>query len=352
MDKVTKAPDTAPVPTRGKPTLRTIANMTGFAVTTVSRALADDPRIAQTTRSKVAKVARDVGYVPDRAAQRLRTGRTKVISLLLNTNHEFLGFTSEFLEGLTRAFKGTGYAVNITPDIIGDARVDVVENILRNKLADGVIFTRIECFDPRVRLLTEHGFPFVSHGRTDFTTPHPFVDFDNEAFARKCVAHLVAQDRKRLCMIMPEARYTFGEHLRFGFRSACIDAGVEPVIPETVNLDSTPEEIGAALRALQASDAPPDGYICVGEVIGLIVLAALTDFGVTPGKEVDVIAKRASPISNYFRPQIDTIFEDLEETGYALGKLLMRRIKGEDPMGLQVLLPCPEIQTFETAHRL
>ena len=238
--------DTAAVASRGKPTLRTIAQMTDLAVTTVSRALADDPRIAETTRARVAEVAQQIGYVPDRAAQRLRTGRTKVISLLLNTNHEFLGFTSEFLAGLTRALKGTGYAVNITPDVIGGARIDAVENILRNRLADGVVFTRVECFDPRVRLLTEHGFPFVSHGRTNFTTPHAFVDFDNEAFARTCVARLVALGRKRICMVMPEARYTFGEHLRFGLRAACLQAGVEPVVPEDVNLDSTPEQIGTA----------------------------------------------------------------------------------------------------------
>ena len=83
----------------------------------------------------------------------------------------------------------------------------------------------------------------------------------------------------------------------------------------------------------------------MGEVSGLIVLAALNDCGVTPGRQVDVIAKRASPISNYFRPRIDTVFEDLEATGHALGQLLLRRIEGEDPGGLQVLLPCPPIQT-------
>ena len=76
-----------------KPTLRTLSQETGFAVATVSRALAGDPRIAATTRETVSAAATRLGYVPDRAARRLRTGRTQVISLLLNTQHEFLGFT-------------------------------------------------------------------------------------------------------------------------------------------------------------------------------------------------------------------------------------------------------------------
>src|SRR5690606_32565510 len=63
----------------GKPTLKTIAQMTGFAVTTISRALNNAPELSQDTRDRVQKVAAEVGYLPDRAALRLKTGRTNVI---------------------------------------------------------------------------------------------------------------------------------------------------------------------------------------------------------------------------------------------------------------------------------
>lgn len=61
-----------------RPTLRTVAQEAGFAVTTVSRALAGDPRIAETTRERVSEVARRLGYVPNRAAQRLRTAAPRL----------------------------------------------------------------------------------------------------------------------------------------------------------------------------------------------------------------------------------------------------------------------------------
>jgi hypothetical protein len=210
-----------------KPTLRTIAQATGFSVATVSRALADDPRIAARTRATVAEAAKGLGYMPDRAARRLRTGRTQVITLLLNTEHEFLGFTHEFLSGITEALHGTGYSVTVVPDDPGEDRLAPVRTILRNNLADGLLFTRTECFDPRVRMLMEAGLPFVSHGRTEFTMPHPFVDFDNEAFARQAVARLVGQGRDRLSMILPDDKFTFCQHLRYGFVSAARAAGVD-----------------------------------------------------------------------------------------------------------------------------
>ena len=321
-----------------KPTLRSLAELTGFSVATISRALADDPRIAAKTRATIGRAAAAAGYVPDRAARRLRTGRTQVVSLLLNTEHEFLGFTHEFLSGITEALRGTGYSVNVVPDNVGEDRLAPVRTILRNQLADGILFTRTEAFDPRVRLLMEAEFPFVSHGRTEFTIPHPFVDFDNEAFARAGVARLVGKGRRRLAMVLPEDRFTFTQHLRYGFLSAAREAGIDHEIVAGVTLDSPAAAVAEALRRGRAAASPPDGYLCVGEVMALVTLSALSDCGAVLGRDADVFAKRASPIFDNIRPRIDTVFEDLRETGRKMGEMLLRRMQGEDPAGLSHLL--------------
>ena len=76
-----KAPLPEPAPALvpdGKPTLRTIAQMTGLAVTTISRALNNAPELATDTRERVQRIATAIGYVPDRTAtdlvQQLRDG--------------------------------------------------------------------------------------------------------------------------------------------------------------------------------------------------------------------------------------------------------------------------------------
>lgn len=326
-----------------KPTLRSLAEATGFSVATISRALADDPRIAAKTRATVAQAAADAGYVPDRAARRLRTGRTQVVTLLLNTEHEFLGFTHEFLAGMTEALRGTGYSVNVVPDHVGEDRLAPVRNILRNQLADGILFTRTEAFDPRVRMLMEADFPFVCHGRTEFTTPHPYVDFDNEAFARTAVERLVAKGRTRLSMILPEDRFTFTQHLRYGFLSAVREAGVDYEIMEGVTLDSSSEDIVRATRASRMSATPPDGYVCVGEVTALVTLSALSDSGAVLGRDADIFAKRASPIFDNIRPRIDSVFEDLRMTGHKMSEMLLHRMAGKPSDGLTHLL-MPEFE--------
>lgn len=328
-----------------KPTLRTLSQATGFAVATVSRALAGDPRIAARTRATVAEAAERLGYVPDRAARRLRTGRTQVISLLLNTQHEFLGFTHEFLTGITEVLAGTGYSVTVVPDSPGEGRLARVRTILRNNLADGILFTRTEVFDPRVRLLLEADFPFVCHGRTEFSTPHPWVDFDNEAFARQAVAHLVAKGRRRISLVLPGEQFTFTQHLRYGFLATARAAGIEHEIVPGVTLDSPTSEIAAALMRGRRGPAPPDGYVCVGEVTALTALAALADTGAVHGVDADIVAKRASPIFDNIRPRIDTVFEDLRAMGRAMAEMLLRRMNGEAPDRLnRLFLPDRDVR--------
>ncbi|MCQ0969395.1 LacI family transcriptional regulator (plasmid) [Paracoccus sp. TK19116] len=333
-------PDTAaPSTMRNRVTLRTIAADTGLAVTTVSRALANDPRIAAATRALVAEAASRLGYVPDRAAQRLRTGRTKVIQLLLNLDHEFLSFTHEMLGGLSDSLAGTGYSVTLFPDILDRDRLTSIRQIVEGRLGDGVIFNRTETFDPRVRYLTEQGFPFVCHGRTEFSAPHPWVDFDNEAFARLAVQRLLDKGRRRILIVLPLEKYSFSQHLRWGAVAAARDAGATCEIPDEVNLDTPQDEVAAWLRARLRQEDRPDGIVCVGEIAAMIALSAVADTGLAMGRDLDVVAKQASGVFDLLRPKIDIFVEDLRQTGRAMGEILLRSMAGEDPAGLQVLLP-------------
>lgn len=321
-----------------KPTLRTIADMTGLAVTTVSRALANAPQISLETRTRVHQVASDIGYLPDRAAQRLKTGRTNVISVLLDPHEEIIGYGTSILHGIGKALQDTPYHLIVTPIFIHTGDVDAVHYIVRNGMADGLIFSRTEPFDPRVRLLLENGFPFVTHGRTEFSTPHAYVDYDNFSFAYEATKRLIMRGRRKPMIILPPKRLTFSQHMLHGFMTAVREAGVAYEIPGEIDLDSPVDQIRGYMRWRGGEPDAPDGFTCGGEVSALATITGMSDNGRTLGVEYDLVAKQTSKLLSQVQPKVETIYEDLTETGEHMGRVLLARIAGTEADGLQLLL--------------
>ena len=156
----------------GRPTLKTIAFMTGLGVTTVSRALKDAPEIGEETRRRVQLVARQVGYRPNRAGVRLRTGKTNVISLVLNTEEQIGGFVSDMIYGISEHLAQTPYHLIVTPYSRNNDPLEPVRYVVETGSADGIIISRTEPDDTRVRYMLDHGFPFATHGRTEMGIEH------------------------------------------------------------------------------------------------------------------------------------------------------------------------------------
>ncbi|WP_316861812.1 LacI family transcriptional regulator [uncultured Cohaesibacter sp.] len=315
---------------QNKPTQKTIAKKMGLAVTTVSRALKGDPKIAEATRVEVARVAEEIGYVPDRAAQRLRTGKTRVISLILNPHDEMLGFSNRMISGISQSVAGTDYHLTITPSFDDDDQLAPIKRLVRNGLADGILLTRTSNFDERVRYLMEQDFPFLTHGQTDFSQKHNFVDFDNDSFAYFSAKRLVKKGSNKLAIILPRAQLTFHQHLRYGFMRAVSEEGLEHVIPDNVALDSPPEMVKAWIKALCAERKRGTvfGFVCPGEACFLGLHAALRDCGMQHGRDYHAVVKTSSAIVEQIDPSLDRVFEDIQEAGRFMGQNMLAVLKG------------------------
>lgn len=310
-----------------------------MSVGAVSRALANDPKMNAQTRARIRQIAQDIGYTPDRAAQGLRTGRTNVIRLVLPPHDEIFGFGTSLIRGISSVLCETPYQLVVTPDLIEGGSETIVQDIVRNKLADGVIFSRTSPNDMRVRFLLEADFPFISHGRTELASPHPFVDFDNFEFARLGARMLIGKGADRLGILLPSPHLTFRNHLLHGFMSTVRETGVAHEIVEQATLDGSPEELQAAITDLLQSPNRPNGLILPGEVSGLAALAAVQDLGLVPGAHVHLLIKQTTGLFGLVRPKTDSLFEDLPAAGRKLAALLLRRIQGDPVSGLHYVQP-------------
>jgi len=320
----------------GKPTLKTIAQMTGFAVTTISRALNNAPELSQDTRDRVQKVAAEVGYLPDRAALRLKTGRTNVIALVLEPDEQIYGFGSSIVGGVSEALRGTAYHLVITPLFRNVAPIEPVKHIVRNRMADGVIFSKSEAFDERTRFLIDNDFPFISHGRSNWPENHPWADFNNEAYGYGAVRRLVEKGCRKVSIVLPESALTYAEHLKTGVARAAAEGGIAHEFAADVNLGSPADAIRSYVIKRSRRPDGPDGWVCASEVSALAVISGISEAGLTVGQDVHVVTKQSSQLFAQFRPGAETVFEDFADAGRQLGSLLLRRIGGETA-GLQYL---------------
>ena len=319
------------------PTLKTIAYMTGYSVTAVSRALRDAPDISRETKERVSFAARQVGYRPSRAALRLRTGRTQVISLILDIDEEIMGITAQMVNGISQHLRATNYHLVVTPYTHRDDPMDPVRYVVETGSADGVILSRIEPHDRRVAFLRKHDMPFATHGRTDMGIEHPWHDFDNESFAYDSTLWAARHGAGRVALLGPPMNLSYAHHMWHGFNRAVAEANLVAVPLGEITVDDTLDRVEAHIAAIMAGPDRPQAIICGAASAAMAATSGLEACGLRLGEDVLIASKQSTRILERFRPQIHTVHEDVEEAGRGLADFVLRSIGGEPPCGLQTL---------------
>ena len=322
---------------RERPTLKPIAFITRLGITTVSRALKDAPDIGADTKERVRLVARQIGYQPNRAGVRLRTGKTNVIALVLSIEEELMGFTNHMVFGISEVLTGTPYHLVITPHASARDPMVPIRYILDTGSADGVIISRTEPNDPRVALMTERGMPFATHGRTNMGIVHPYHDFDNEAFAREAVRRLVERGRRHIAIILPDAHLSYTAHSIKGYRDGLSLYDARPVLFDSVTVESPLTAIHDATRALMSGPNAPDGLISMAGGCTIAMVAGLEAAGKVLGRDVDLVSKQNSDLLKWIRPEIIAANEDIRASGAELARAVLASINRASPESLQTL---------------
>lgn len=320
-----------------RPTLKTIARLSGLAVPTVSRALNDAPDIGDATKARVRDIAREIGYRPNRAGLRLRTGKTNVIALVLSTQHDMMNHTARLITAIAGATRDTPYHMIVTPYFPDQDPMDPVRYITETLSADGIILNQTQPRDPRIEHLMRIGFPFATHGRTDWADKHPYYDFNNAVFGAQCVARLAERGRRSLMLVAPRRDQFYAIEMIMAAEAEAARRGVTLKVLEGATSDSISSEIENAMRNHLSNGEQVDGVVCASTNAAMAVISALEDFGLEIDKDADVIAKEALPFLTRFRKGILVVEEDVSKAGEFLCRAVMQAIDHPDLPPMQHL---------------
>ncbi|UVK56650.1 LacI family DNA-binding transcriptional regulator [Mesorhizobium sp. AR02] len=324
------------------PTIKTLAAHTGFSIATVSKALHGSPVVAQQTRDAIVAAARHLGYQANTRGMALRTGKTYRAAVLMPitsaAGYEWDGVEyTQILSGISQALENSDYQLSVHGfRDFGDA-FDAARRIVDQSAADGLIFSGVRADDPRIDMLVESDFPFVSLGRCRKPLTYAHVDVDNEWAAFTATARLIAGGHQRIALINADRRLSYALDRIDGFSRAFDEAGLAASMDLVADGDlSTRFGRDSALRLL-GLPSPPTALVCINESTTLGVLSALGSLERRVGVDVDVIAYDDINVSAYFTPPITTFYQPIELLGRKLGEFLLRRMAGEDPAKLAMV---------------
>jgi LacI family transcriptional regulator len=312
-------------------TIKDVAAALGLSPATVSRALADNPRIPQVTRDRVRDAAASLGYAVNRAAQSLVKGGGSGFVGLVLTDPGYGredSYLSEFITGLGKGLSDLDVDLFVSAVPEGKSELSVIENIVRSQRADGLVLARTFETDPRVDFLLRQGFPFVTHGRVlADAMPCPWVDTDGQTAFAEAFALLHGLGHRHFGLVTIEEPMTFRQHRTEGLRAA-IEAAGDPALRLTIATAPryAPQRRAEVIRAMLSRPDRPTAVLCLFDGLALSVLAEAAGLGLSVPADLSVLGFDNITSAAHARPGLTTFDSDTIEGGRRLAQMLVERI--------------------------
>ncbi|MGJ8583550.1 MAG: LacI family DNA-binding transcriptional regulator [Marinosulfonomonas sp.] len=321
-----------------RPTLRTISELTGLSLSTVSLALRGGEKLKAETREKVREAAERVGYVPDKAGVRLRTGRADAIGIILDGREDSVGFSRNLIRGINDAAGERSISLNVYPEFDRVTSERTIRTLVSSGHVDGLILTHTEPQDRRVKMLLELDFPFATHGRTELFTPHAYHDFDSAGFVEMGLRLMADGGAKHVLAVLSDNK-TFNHRNVWHSFETCL--GQFNLTGEVHEDRPVPEQHISQIRKfgmkIAKDGVPYDAILCDNELVAISLVTGLRDAGVVVGKDLQIVSKQTSNLLPALFPNVIGLEETVYESGKELARLLFDCMDGVDVEKLQTL---------------
>ncbi len=291
-----------------------MARLAGVSESTVSRALADSPLIAEETRRRIQELARATGYSINSAASSLRTKQPKVIAVvvpLVHDKQQHLSdpFMTTMLSYLADQLIERGYDLLLSK--VAVHQDGWVEQLIRSRRAAGAIFIGQSLEHYSIEQAARAGFPIVVWGARMTQQSYVTIGSNNRQGGFVAAEHLLQTGRKHLTFMGPMGVPEIAQRYE-GFVRAHLAAGIAAEACRSVNCAFTPDQAYAATQQLLAGSPQVDGVIAASDVIAMSVIRGLSEAGLSVPKDVGVVGFDDVAMAAFTTPPLTTVRQDLE----------------------------------------
>ena len=324
-------------------TIYDIADHARVSIATVSRVFNDHPRVSDSTRQKVFKVADKLGYEPHASAQSLARKNTRVVSAVVPMMTSF--FFMEVLRGLQDRLDESDYDLLVyAARTLG--RVDgQLGRALQRGRSDGMLLVSTPVTGVRARRLAASRRPVVLVD--SFHEDLDSVCVDNVRGGADAARHLLDRGHDRIGLILPLAESVPAQDRRAGVEQAMREAGRAMDPRHIVVADWDHEQHGytrfAGYRAMQQLlELPvserPTAVFAAADVMALGALRAAREAGLSIPGDLEIVGFDDVASSAYVG--LTTLRQPMVEMGKLATEKLLRRMENpETPPSHTVFAP-------------
>lgn len=317
---------------RGTVRVIDVALAAGVSTATVSNVINKPTRVGATTRRKVERAIRELGFTPNRAAQQLRIGVSSSVGLIVpDVSYPFF---TDLARGAEAEAADLGLAVFLgNSDVDHDKEIALVKSFLQQRVR-GLLVAPITSPRAVLDIAASADLPFVL-----VDTP-PLVDgnvssvsSDSLAGGRIAVRHLRERGSTRLAFIGSDADPAQVIERWNGARREVEDVpGVSLVrmAPEGRGLRAG-ISIGHAILRMPPSERP-DGLIAPNDALAVgVVNALVADAGTGVFRDIRVIGYDDLQIASNAVVPITSIRQSSDKIGRSAIELLEELVNSTEP---------------------
>ncbi|KQX66131.1 LacI family DNA-binding transcriptional regulator [Angustibacter sp. Root456] len=315
----------------GRATLRTVAELAGVHVSTVSRVLNGSTgtgvrTAGASTTERIRRIALEVGYQPNPHATGLRTRRSQLIGVLVPRLVDIVLAT--IYEGVEEAAASFGFSA-----FVANTGDDPVAQRLRTQMVlarrvDAMIFGDAYIDGTFLDDVAHQGVPFVLVSRR--ASHHPSVTCDDYEGGRLAAQHLLELGHRNVAVIAGEPYASTGIDRTAGFVDTFAEAGITIARSKVVHSHFDTPGGRDAMQQILASRRRPTAVFATNDFAAIGAMGALREAGLQVGTDVAVVGYNDVPLAGSLPVPLTTVRSPMHDMGVKAVHLLMKRLGGEE----------------------
>jgi LacI family transcriptional regulator len=308
-------------------TIKDIARESGAGLSTVSRVINKSGYVSDATRQRVEKAILDLGYRPNIGARTLRSGKSKLIGILVPSIK--VDFFARLAHKLEQILFAQGYQTMIcstAEDIDHEAKY--IDMLLNQKVA-GVMVASVGNDSKSFKKLQEANIPILALDRQLEGIDVPFVRANHFEGGKLAAEHLISLGHKIISIIgAPDKSEPVKLRIE-GATEACKNAGLP-----SPNIILGPKHSVWACEVI-ANDAlntepRPTAIIATSDIAAIGVLHAAREKNIRIPEDLSVTGFDDTPMASYVFPPITTIAQPIEDIAKIAIQNIISLIKGSN----------------------